>query len=64
MPFILNHESINNASRITGKYTHIIECIFRTIVEMDKFEERLKKHSVRVRQHFITWEGAREDFLP
>ncbi len=63
--FLLKHNAVNSAFKINNGYDYHIECLFRTLKEMEDFTEYLEeKFSIRDKKiYFLIEDIKRETFM-
>jgi DNA-binding Lrp family transcriptional regulator len=62
--FLKQHQNVNSCFMIEGEYNFIVDCIFREMIEMQKFMESIENKEIDVKQiHYVTDEITRENFM-
>lgn len=62
--FLCKNQNINNVFRISNGFDFLVEAIFKSLDELDKFSRKLDEFELKEKQEFFVMEDLkREEFL-
>jgi len=62
--FLLSNKQVNSIYKIDNRYDYLIECIFKTMGDLELFGDQLDNFVTEKEEHFVVENIKTERFLP